>query len=48
MLKKKLPILGLAVSGMRLGPPGMEGTKSLPFNVYKFDNHGEVKLYKKY
>ena len=48
MLENKLPIRGLSVPGMKLGPPGMEGTKPLPFTVYQFNKYGKFKVHKRH
>jgi len=48
MLENKLPIRGLSVPGMKLGPPGMEGTRPLPYTVYQFNKSGNYKVHKKH
>jgi hypothetical protein len=48
MIDNKLPIRGLSVPGMKLGPPGMEGTKPLPYTVYQFNKHGNYKVHKRH
>jgi hypothetical protein len=39
-------IVGFAVPGMRLGSPGMEGSKPLSYDVYAFDKFGRYWFYK--
>jgi hypothetical protein len=48
MLENELPIRGLSVPGMKLGPPGMEGTKPLSFTVYQFNKYGKYKVHKRH
>jgi hypothetical protein len=45
MLKEKPPILGLAVPGMPVGSPGMEGPKPEPYEVLTFDKQGRTSVY---
>jgi hypothetical protein len=45
MLKEKPPIVGLAVPGMPVGSPGMEGPKPEPYEVYMFDKQGRTTVY---
>ena len=47
LLKEKPPVLGLAVPGMPVGSPGMEGGKPEPYNVLTFDNSGKTTVYAK-
>jgi hypothetical protein len=47
LLKEKPPVLGLAVPGMPVGSPGMEGGKPEPYNVFTFDKHGKTTVYAK-
>jgi hypothetical protein len=47
VLKEKPPIVGLAVPGMPVGSPGMEGTKPEPYEVFTFDKHGKTTVYAK-
>ncbi len=39
-------IHGVAVPSMRMGSPGMEGSKPMPYDVYAFDRSGKYWLYK--
>jgi hypothetical protein len=45
MLKERPPIVGLAVSGMPVGSPGMEGPKPEPYEVLTFDKQGRTTVY---
>lgn len=36
---------GISVPGMVVGPPGMEGSEPVPFDVVTFDENGETTLY---
>jgi hypothetical protein len=47
VLKEKPPIVGLAVPGMPVGSPGMEGTKPEPYEVFTFDKNGKTAIYAK-
>lgn len=47
LLKEKPPVLGLAVPGMPVGSPGMEGGKPEPYNVMTFDKEGKTTVYAK-
>jgi hypothetical protein len=47
LLKEKPPIVGLAVPGMPVGSPGMEGGKPEPYNVMTFDKDGKTTVYAK-
>ena len=38
-------IKGLAVPGMPIGSPGMEGPNAQGFDVYSFDRSGETEIY---
>ncbi len=38
-------IRGLAVPGMPIGSPGMEGPNARSFDVYAFDRWGETEIY---
>lgn len=46
-LKEKPRVLGLAVPGMPVGSPGMEGGKSEPYEILTFDKSGKTTLYAK-
>jgi hypothetical protein len=47
LLKEKPAVLGLAVPGMPVGSPGMEGGKPEPYNVLTFDKDGKTTVYAK-
>jgi hypothetical protein len=47
LLKEKPPIIGLAVPGMPVGSPGMEGGKPEPYEVLTFDKNGRTTVYAK-
>ena len=47
LLKEKPPVLGLAVPGMPIGSPGMEGGKPEPYSVFTFDKDGKTTVYAK-
>lgn len=45
MLNEKPAIAGLAVPGMPMGSPGMEGASKQPYDVLTFDSAGHTKVY---
>lgn len=45
MLKEKPSIVGLAVPGMPVGSPGMEGPNPEPYEVLTFDKQGRTTVY---
>ncbi len=45
LLKEKPPIIGLAVPGMPIGSPGMEGPNPQRYDVLSFDRQGRVSVY---
>ena len=47
LLKERPQILGLAVPGMPVGSPGMEGGKPEPYSVMTFDKDGKTTVYAK-
>ena len=47
LLREKPPVSGLAVPGMPIGSPGMEGGKPEPYEVFTFDNSGRTTVYAK-
>lgn len=47
LLREKPDIVGLAVPGMPVGSPGMEGPNPKPYTVYTFDQEGNVEVYAK-
>ena len=44
-LEERPPVAGLAVPGMPMGSPGMEGSYREPYNVLTFDRHGKLQIY---
>jgi hypothetical protein len=47
LVKERPAVLGLAVPGMPMGAPGMEGAKSEPYTVFAFDKNGKTTVYAK-
>jgi hypothetical protein len=45
LMKEKSPLIGLAVRGMPIGSPGMEGPNPQPYDVLAFDRQGWVSVY---
>ena len=45
LLKEKPVIKGLAVPGMPMGSPGMEGPRKDPYDVVTFDKDGKTTIY---
>jgi hypothetical protein len=45
MLKQKPRVLGLAVPGMPMGSPGMEGPRKDPYDVLTFDKDGRTTVF---
>lgn len=45
LLAEHPAVRGIAVPGMPMGSPGMEGPRSEPYEVYTFDENGPVGLY---
>jgi hypothetical protein len=45
LLKEKPAVLGLAVPGMPIGSPGMEGGKPEPYEVLSFEKSGKITVY---
>ena len=45
LLKEKPPVVGLAVAGMPIGSPGMEGPNPRHYDVLAFDRQGRVSVY---
>jgi hypothetical protein len=48
LLKSGAKAKGLAVPGMPMGSPGMEGPRSDPYAVMLFDSAGKTSVYRKY
>jgi hypothetical protein len=47
MIDERAPIRGLAVPGMPMGSPGMEGLIKQDYDVLAFDSTGVVSVYAK-
>jgi hypothetical protein len=47
LLKEKPKVKGLAVPGMPMGSPGMEGPRSDPYDVVAFDSTGKKSVFAK-
>ena len=45
LLREKPAVAGIAVPGMPIGSPGMEGPNPQPYSVYAFDREGRVREY---
>jgi hypothetical protein len=45
LLKEKPKVTGLAVPGMPMGSPGMEGHRKDAYNVLSFDQDGNIKVF---
>jgi hypothetical protein len=45
LLKEKPEVAGLAVPGMPVGSPGMEGVNPQPYEVLTFDKDGKTSIY---
>lgn len=48
LLKEKPQAKGLAVPGMPMGSPGMEGSRRDSYSVVRFDQDGTLTVYRKY
>ena len=47
LLAENLAVMGLAVPGMPIGSPGMEGATKQPYNVLAFERDGKTRVYMK-
>jgi hypothetical protein len=45
LLKQRPAVVGLAVPGMPIGSPGMEGPNPQPYDVLTFDKQGATKVF---
>lgn len=45
LLSEKPKVVGIAVPGMPMGSPGMEGSYSEPYDVVTFDKDGKTQVY---
>ncbi|MDQ3673257.1 MAG: DUF411 domain-containing protein [Gemmatimonadota bacterium] len=48
LLKAKPKVAGLAVPGMPMGSPGMEGPRTDRYDVLSFDKRGKTRVYAKH
>ena len=48
LLKEKPKVAGLAVPGMPMGSPGMEGPRTQHYQVLSFDKAGKTKVFASY
>jgi hypothetical protein len=48
LLKQRPKLAGLAVPGMPLGSPGMEGARNDAYSVFGFDERGRTTVYAQY
>jgi hypothetical protein len=48
LLQEKPDIAGLTVPGMPMGSPGMEGPRTMPYNVLGLKHDGSTKIYARY
>ena len=48
LLKTKPKVAGLAVPGMPMGSPGMEGPRTQKYDVLSFDKAGKTKIFASY
>lgn len=48
LLKTKPKVAGLAVPGMPMGSPGMEGPRTQKYDVLSFDKAGKTKVFASY
>ena len=47
LLRERPKVAGLAVPGMPMGSPGMEGSRKDPYDVLTFDAKGQTRVYAK-
>jgi hypothetical protein len=47
LLAEKPAVMGLAVPGMPVGSPGMEGSSKQPYHVIAFERDGRTRVYMK-
>ena len=48
LLKEKPKVAGLAVPGMPMGSPGMEGPRQQHYQVLSFDKNGKTRIFASY
>ncbi len=44
-LEEDAALAGISVPGMVVGPPGMEGSEPVPYDVLTFDKEGNTTVY---
>ena len=47
LLQERPDVIGLAVPGMPIGSPGMEGPNPKPYDVFSFDKNGRIQVYER-
>jgi hypothetical protein len=47
LLQERPDVVGLAVPGMPIGSPGMEGPNPTPYEVLSFDKNGRIQVYER-
>lgn len=47
LLRERPEIAGLAVPGMPIGSPGMEGPNPQPYDILAFDRAGNVSVFER-
>ncbi|MDH3604215.1 MAG: hypothetical protein OEU26_31810 [Candidatus Tectomicrobia bacterium] len=47
LLTERPDVAGLAVPGMPIGSPGMEGPNPKPYRVFSFDGDGGIQVYER-
>ena len=48
LLSERPNVIGLAVPGMPIGSPGMDGSPAVPFDVIAFDSLGILEVFASY
>ena len=48
LLRERPRVLGIAVPGMPIGSPGMEGPRPVPYEVFTFDANGKVAVFSRH
>jgi hypothetical protein len=47
LLRERPAVAGIAVPGMPVGSPGMEGGRPQPYDVVSFDKQGKTAVYER-
>ncbi len=47
LLTERPDVTGIAVPGMPIGSPGMEGPNPKPYHVFSFDQDGRMQVYER-